>query len=289
MRVWRWSLWLLPLATLIPLGYFVYELATLDYSAYFAGVSAALLIVLVGVPNVVILGMSVVAALVAWRNRPLTSLVIVAAICAWQLSPIVWSPEFWRVHERAAHLLLFAVPGVVAGLVGLTGLLLLRDRKALVAGVVAGLLLLPIASSAAGLVAYRVEVARECPAGPAIDLTFSGLETAHFTTSCGKPSDITTLAGCTSYAAALEMFDWQSWDLSFQYSDAPVTADKFSFWAPYLIVGANTSYGGPYGWSGMYRFDEGKRCEGSVDADLFAGAGANGGRHVHVSGRFAAP
>jgi hypothetical protein len=289
MRLWRPLLWLLPMAALVPLGLFAYQLATTDFTAYFGDVKLAGLVVLVGIPNILVLVASVVGAVQAFKNRPLVALVIVAVVCAWQLSPIVWLPGFWRAHERVANLVQFAVPGAVAALLALTGLLLLRDRSRTTAVLVTVLLLLPVLSSVAGVASYEASVVRLCPSGPELDLTFSGLEQEHFTSSCGIPSGVSTLAGCTVYQASMEMFDPQSWDISFNYHEGPVTSDAFPYFAPYLIVGATTAYGGPLGWRGEYAFDTGKHCSGTADAYLFATIGGGDGRYVHVHGRFAAP
>ena len=289
MRLWRPLLWLLPMATLVPLGFFAYQLATTDFTAYFGNVKLVTLVLLLGIPNIVVLAASVVGAVQAFKNRALVALVIVAVVCAWQLSPIVWVPGFWREHERAANLALFAVPGAVAGLLAVSGLFLLRHRNRTTALLVAVLLLVPVLSSVAGVVAYGASVVRQCPSGPELDLTFSGLEQEHFTSSCGIPSGVATLAGCTLYKASMEMFDAQSWDISFNYHEGPVTSDAFPYFAPYLIVGATTAYGGALGWRGEYAFDTGRHCSGTVDAYLFATIGGGDGRHVHVQGRFAAP
>lgn len=292
MKFWRALTWLVPIATLIPLAAFAYRVATLDFSAYFSDVAFAGLLVVVGIPNLVILAASTAAALQAGR-RPMLALIAVSAIWAWQLSSLVWSSQFWDSHERAYYLLLTAIPGTVAGGLAIWGLLILRRSNRAVAITSSILLLLPVVSTAGGLVNFAVVAARDCPAGPAVDLTFTGLENAHFTTSCGIPTDAATLAGCNLGTATVSLFSFDEWDLQFLYSATPVTSDAMPRLAPYLMVGGNTTYGGPSAgtaptWKGSYAFDAGSQCSGTVSADLYPSTGRDAGS-VHVSGHFAAP
>jgi hypothetical protein len=288
MKYWRLSLWLVPIATLIPLGIFIHDLTTTNFSAYFGDVELAGLLVLVGVPSLVILGTSVVGAVAALKGRPLVSLVIVAAVCAYQLSRLAWSAAFWDAHERGPYLVSFALPGTVAGLLGIWGWLLLRNSSRTAVVIAAVLLLAPVASLAAGGASYAITIARDCPPGPSVDLSVSGLENAHFASSCGIPSGVASLSGCTTDRAAVGLVDVTEWSLSFVIYSRTVTSDEFPYWAPYLIVGGNTSYGGGSGWKGSYAFDSRNHCAGTVNADLFATPGGRGGS-VHISGSFEAP
>lgn len=289
MKLWRAMLWLLPLSTAIPLSVFFYRLATTDFTAYFGGVALVGLVMLLGFPNLVILAGSVVGAVRAHRGRPLTAVVVCAVACAWQLSGVFWSSEFWDAHERPGYLLLFATPGAVAGLLGLQGWLLLRNVNRTVAVITVVCLLLPVASAAGATASYVDSVRRDCPPGPEVDLTFTGLENAHFTTSCGIPKGSATLAGCTSFHAAVGLQDMSgSWNLDFNNSASSVTSDQAPHSAPYLLVGAEAAYGGPFGWSGSYAFDPNSHCSGHVDARLFTSNGPASGS-VHVTGRFETP
>jgi hypothetical protein len=282
-RYWRALLWLLPLATAIPLGIFVYQLITSDFSAYFGGVKLVGLIFVLGIPNIVILGASVTAAMIALRGNPVAALVVLAAVSAIQLTMLLWSPEFWDAHGRPEYLVAFAVPGTVAWLLGISGVVLLHDSNRLAAMIAAGLLLVPVLSSAGAVVNYG----QGCPSGPSVDLTFSGLENAHFTSSCGTPRSGSTLAQCTSNDVTLELFDWGWWSLSFHPYSRTVTSDEFPSWAPSLIVGVHTGYGGP--WTGSYTFDPSNHCAGTVDANLRVPGGSPQSGYVHVSGHFEAP
>ena len=291
MRYWRALLWMVPIATLVPLGDFAYLVATLDFSAYFSDVKFAGLLVIVGIPNLVILAASAGGAAQA-RKRPLVALIVVSAIWAWQLSPLVWSSLFWDSHSRP-YLLLMTIPATLAGSLAVWGFIMLRRASKAIAIWSAILLLVPVVSTAGGLVNFAVEAARDCPAGPPVDLTFSGLENAHFTTSCGIPTGVATLAGCHFGEADITLLNFDEWDIQFRYSDRPVTSDGTPNHAPYLIVGGNTTYGGPSDgdiqtWNGTYAFDPGSECSGSVNANLYPPAGPRAGS-VHVSGHFEAP
>lgn len=292
MRYWRALLWLVPIATLIPLADFAYQVATLDFSAYFSDVKFAGLAALLGAPNLVILAASLGGAVQA-RKRPLVALIVVSAIWAWQLSPLAWTSLFWDSHTRPSYLLLTAIPGAIAGGLAVWGLLLVRRSSKAIAISSAILLLVPVVSTAGGVVNFAVMAARECPVGPAVDLSFSGLENAHFTSSCGIPTGIATLAGCHFGEADVTLMNFDEWNIEFTYSEKPVTSDGTPNHAPYLIVDGNTRYGGPSDgasqtWKGFYAFDVGSQCSGSVNADLYPPTGPGAGS-VHVSGHFAAP
>jgi hypothetical protein len=287
-KSWRLSLWLVPIATLIPLGIFIHDLTTTDFSAYFGNVELAGLIVLLGVPSLLILGASVVGAVAASKGRPLVALAIVAAVCAYQLSPLAWSGAFWDAHQRGPYLVSFALPGTVAGLLGIWGWLLLRNSSRTAVVIAAVLLLAPVASLAAGGASYAVTIARDCPPGPSVDLSVSGLENAHFASSCGIPSGVASLTGCTTDRATVGLVSVNEWFLSFVPYSRTVMSDEFPYWAPDLIVGGNTNYGGGFGWKGSYTFDSRNHCAGTVDAVLFATPGGRGGS-VHISGSFEAP
>ena len=289
MKYWRLSLWLVPIATLIPLGVFAHDLLTNDFSAYFGNVELAGLVVVLGVPNLVILGTSVFGAVEAWKGRAPVALVVVGAVCAYQLSPLAWSGGFWDAHQRGTYLVNFAVPGAVAGLLGIWGWLLLRNSNRTAVVIAAVLLLAPVASLAAGGASYAINVARDCPPGPSVNLSVSGLENAHFASSCGIPSGVASLSGCTTYQARVGLVSLEEWSLSFVPYSRTVTSGEFPYWAPDLIVGGNTSYGGSYGWKGSYTFDSRNHCAGTVDADLFAAPGGGRGGSVHISGSFEAP
>ena len=292
MRYWRALLWIVPISTLIPLADFAYLVATLNFSAYFSDVKFAGLLVLVGIPNLVILAASVGGAVQA-RKRPLVALIAVSAIWAWQLSPLAWSGLLWDSHTRP-YLLLTTIPGTIAGGLAVSGLVMLRRTSKAIAISAAILLLVPVVSTGGGLVNFAVVAARDCPAGPPVDLTFSGLENAHFTTSCGIPTGVSTLAGCHFGEADITLpLNFAEWDLQFRYSDTVVTSGGTPNYGPYLIVGGNTTYGGTSGgisptWNGTYAFDAGSECSGSVKADLYPPTGPGAGS-VHVSGHFAAP
>jgi hypothetical protein len=288
-RYWRASLWLLPLATAVPLGVLVYEVVTNNVSSYDAARRRTELFLQLGVPNLVLLAAAVAGAILGWKGRKLIALLIVGAVCAWQISPLVWSWEFWDPHVRPEYLAVFAVPGAIAGLLGLWGLVQLRNSNLIVALVVGLLLVTPVLSSAYGVVQYRARAAADCPPGPPVDLTFSGLENAHFTSACGIPGVPPASTACTSYSiVGLQLFDWTSWTLAFRPYGRTVTSGEFPQWAPMLTVGSTTEYGGTNGWRGSYTFDPGIGCKGSVDADLFATAG-DAQQSVHVSGRFETP
>ncbi len=289
MKYWRLSLWLVPIATLIPLGALIHDLTTTDFSAYFGNVELAGLIVLLGVPTVVVLVASVFGAVAASKGRPLVALIIVGGVCAYQLSPLAWTGAFWDAHQRGAYLLNFAVPGTVAGLLGIWGWLLMRGSSRTAVVIAAVLLLAPVASLAAGGASYAVAIARDCPPGPSVDLTVSGLENAHFASSCGIPNGVASLSGCSTDEARVGLVSVSEWSLSFVPYSRTVTSDEFPYWAPDLIVGGSTNYGGSLGWKGSYTFDSRNHCAGTVDADLFAAPGGGRGGSVHVSGSFEAP
>lgn len=291
MRYWRAVFWMLPASTAVPLAVAAYQLLTTNFSAYFGDFELAVLLLLVALPNLVILVASVAGAVLSMRNRPLPALVISAAIAAWGLTTIAWTGSFWDSHSRPSHLLLFAVPGSVALVLGVWGWLLLRASNQTVAVISGIFLVIPVIGAAGGTIAYAVEAARDCPPGPAVDLTFSGLENAHFTTSCGIPQGgVAALAGCTELKADVGLFNGNSWNIELVFRSQPVTAEALPYLAPYLIVGSNTSYGrGPAGWIGSYSFDPGSHCAGTVDAEMYpTGRGPEAG-YVHVVGHFAAP
>ena len=154
MKLWRLSLWLLPVATLIPLGDFVYGLTTIDLNAYFGEFDLVVLFILLGIPNATILVASAIGADMARTNRPVPALVIAASTSAWQLWPLAWKPEFWSSHDRGWYLLLFALPGTVAFLLGLSGLALLRNHNRKLTLGVGAILAFPVFSSAAFVVAH---------------------------------------------------------------------------------------------------------------------------------------
>jgi hypothetical protein len=108
-RYWRALLWLLPLATAIPLGIFVYQLITSDFSAYFGSVKLVGLIFLLGIPNVVILGASVTAAMITLRGNLVAALVILAVVSAIQLTMLMWSMSVGQLDGERA-------PGTAPGL-----------------------------------------------------------------------------------------------------------------------------------------------------------------------------
>ena len=281
MRLWRVLVWLVPVAALVPLTDAAYRIATFDPSVYFAGVSLVATILLVAIPNGVIFVAAVVGAVLAPRH-PRAPMVIAAGSAVYQLTLLPWQPAFWDWHERATLFVYTALPGTIAAVVAVSGIILFARSSRVAAVITAALLLLPAFSGAAATAARVHAKNVYCPSGPAIDLTFSGAENAHFTTSCGIPAGISTLAGCTDYHVALEMWDWISWDLEF-----PAAYAKRANNGPYLIVGGNTGYGMDH-WSGDYSFDPGNGCAGTIDADLYSGSGPNAAR-VHVSGRFQAP
>jgi hypothetical protein len=285
LKYWRALLWLLPLATAIPLGVFAYKLATTDFYSYSGGKELAGLVEQLGVPYTVILVAAAVGAMLASKGRPLVALVIAASVCAWQLSAFAWTWQFWDPHVRPEYLAVFAVPGAVSGVIGISGLVLLRRSNWAVLLLVAVLLVTPILSSAGGVMSYRAAAAKNCPPGPSVDLTFSGLENAHFSTSCGIPDAVPPLAKCTTYVlVTVQLFDSTSWNLGFHPYSRTVTSGEFPEWGPSLSVGSWADYGGPSHWKGSYTFDPDGRCAGTVDAYLFSAASAEGS--VHVTGRF---
>jgi hypothetical protein len=292
MKPWCWALWLLPVAALIPLGLFLYSLVTADWSVYFGEVQLVGTIFLLGVPASIVLAASVVGAVFGWRRQPLVPLLTAAIVWASQLTLVPLSPDFYFPRDRVLSPLI--LPGIVAGVLALWGLLLLRHSNRGVVVIVIVLLLTPILSFAWSLARYSAS-ADACPPGPAIDITFTGIENAHFTKSCGTAGRVSTQQGCSDFFVIIEMFDGDYWYLTFDRPGVSATSDQSPKSGPTLNVGSHTTYGGGLGWNGSYSFDAGNRCAGTIDADLSSaitgprGTYVGPGKPVHVSGHFDAP
>lgn len=294
MRYWRRLLWLLPASIAVPLGLFVYSLLYFDSSAYFAGVQLVGAIGLIVLPNLLFLGLAVFGAFAAQRQYRLPAFAVLVVVYILALSPLFWSPEFWSPRQRPGFLLLYAVPGTVAGLLAVGGIGLLRTNGRLFLGAAIALLLVPVFSFVVALADHETGVQRACPPGLPLSLSFKGAETAEFTNSCGVPSNGTYLQGCTSNGVTVVLYDGDWWYLTFNRPAAFVTSGNWPGESPRLTVGA-VSYGGYPGWKGSYSFDPGDTCSGTVDADLFGersdlrGTFLGPGPPVHVSGHFTAP
>jgi hypothetical protein len=224
------------------------------------------------------------------RGRPVSALVTLGVVAAvWLLAGL------WPGHLRILYFQLLALPGAVAFVVALLGLphvLRLADRRMAVTVLI--LLALPPLTFGAIRADLAVYYARDCPAGPEIDLTVSGLESAHFNRACDLPLSGTELTGCRNGTATVGLLTWDGpWFLIF-YSvvRGTVTSDKTPYLAPYLLVSGNLSYGGPIGWRGSYTVDG--VCRGHIDADLFGALAAGqtyagSGPPVHLQGTWDTP
>jgi len=288
MKVWRLALWLIPLAALYPLGYAVHYVATIDPNQYFAGVDIAVIYIFLIVPNAAIFAFSAAGALLARRGHPRVALLIAAAIAACQLaSTAVLGWTLWDYGSQVGALVLYGAAGAVAWLVSLWGLHILRPAPVVFTVLVIGLLAVPLVGAGGAVGARYAAVTLECPGGPEVDLTFSGLESAHFTSTCAKP-DSHALVGCTNWDVKL-MFtkDLQYWNLAIYWYDGPVTSTQ-SRPAPELRIGEGHGYGGSYGWAGQYTFDPGRHCSGTIDALLYAMKDDPSAGGVRVVGRFLA-
>jgi hypothetical protein len=144
---WRTLAWALPGSFAIPLAALL-VLLSMDREAF------VLLIVVAGAELVVLMAMGVVAAILAHRRRYGGALILSAAIFALEVAPLLpfraFNPliELVRALGAAANDrnlgLIDAIPGVMAGLLVLTGLPLLRRTSRLTAVVVIVLILLPV-------------------------------------------------------------------------------------------------------------------------------------------------
>jgi len=287
MRYWRWALWLIPLAALYPLGYGVHYVATIDPNQHFAGVDIFAMYILLIVPNAAFFAFSAAGALLARRGHARVALVIAAAIAACVLaSAATLGSSLWDYDRSLEALLLYGAAGAAAWPVSLWGFYLIRPTPAVLAILLVCLLAVPVVGAGGAVATRYAGMGRACPPGPEVDLTFTGMESAHFASTCGK-SDPHALAGCTNWDVTLQFTkNLRYWLFSIVWREGTVTSGPSYAPAPELSIG-DRFYGRDYGWTGQYTFDPGRHCSGTIDATLYSGNRSAGG--VHVVGRFLAP
>lgn len=296
-QIWNWLVWLVPLSFMVPIALGVWSITSANWSNldFMSGFAVVFLAGTVA-QMVVLFAISIGATALAMTGRTNVAQLTLAALGA-----VVLSSSFWPGLYAAPYSLLLALPGAVAVLIALAGLLLQWRRVHwLLSLAVVALLLVPVVSFAASRQSAANYFANDCPPGPAVDLTFSGLESGHYTRSCGLPLSGRELTGCTNGSVTVGLLAGNNltgntvWHLTLPaHGQTRVSSDENRA-APSLLVGQNKSYGGSYGWRGYYVFDS--ACSGNIDADLASIVTDRTGRTylgpgppVHVRGHFAAP
>jgi hypothetical protein len=291
---WRLLVWLVPISFLAPIGAVTWALVQAAPSAGNAFTQISIFFELLAIGALALFFFaSVVAGGFAIKGRPSVGLVVLGVVSAFFLPP-----AFFPGALRTPLIWLIALPGAVAFVVALLGLLQLRRADRPLAVAVGILLALPVVSLGGFRAYFAVYYARDCPAGPVVDLTISGTESAHFSRACGLPLSGSELTGCRNGGdATVGLLSADGpWFLELSaYGQGTVTSEKSPIAAPRLLVNFNQSYGGPYGWQGYYSVYG--PCVGYIDADLYgAVTGGTGGQTdrgpgppVHVKGRWETP
>jgi hypothetical protein len=289
---WRLLVWLVPISFIAPLSALIWLIVQAVPTAGSPWVQISIIFTVSTIGGLLpLLAASVVAGVFAMKGRQDVAMLLLCGVSA-VLLPVAFWPGAWQ----PPFTWLMALPAGIAFVLALLWLYQIRhgNRGVAIAAVI--LLAVPVVSFG-GVRAYMaVWLAQQCPAGPAVDLTVTGMESAHFSQACGLPLKYPELTGCRSSTATVGLPTGDTfWFLEIQASGpGTVTSEKYPNAAPSLSVGTNKSYGGPWGWRGNYVVDA--PCRGSIDADLYSATSdpttheyRGPGPPVHVKGHWETP